>query len=420
MTKKENTVPGTINIERLKNLKNTTINLPASKSESNRVLILDALSGFNSKLHNLSEARDTVTMQKLLKSSDRELNVLDAGTTMRFLTAYFSVKNENKILTGTPRMCERPIKILVNALRTLGAEIDYLKNEGFPPIHIKSFNQKKNFITIRGDISSQYISALLMIAATLDEGLTLSLEGTIGSRPYIEMTLKLMKKFGIEASWTENKISVKKQPFKSIVHKVESDWSGASYWYSMVALADQAKLKLTNLYPDSLQGDIRIVEIMESLGVETRFDQDGAYISSKNSFKQPKDLKIDFKDCPDLAQTVAVACAAKGINCSMTGLESLRIKETDRILALQNELSKIGARLIESEREWKLIPNNDILQERIHINTYEDHRMAMAFAPLALCTDLSIEDPEVVNKSYPGFWRDLQKAGFATENSSKG
>lgn len=402
----------TLHLHHLRKIKNATIHLPASKSESNRMLILNALSGFQSTLHNISEARDTVTMQRLLASEERTLDVLDAGTTMRFLTAYFSAKNEDRILTGTPRMCERPIKILVDALQQLGAVIAYPGKDGFPPVHLKSFQQTTNHIHIRGDVSSQYISALLMIAPTLPDGLTLTLDGKTGSRPYIEMTLKLMQKLGIEANWIENKISIKRQPFKAITHYIESDWSGASYWFSMVALSDEAEVQLTNLREDSLQGDIKIVEIMEKLGVVTQFNPEGLAIRKKRDFTLPPYIQLDFKDCPDLAQTVSVACAALGVPARMTGLESLRIKETDRILALQNELSKIGAQLLETNQEWELLPAKDNVPETLHIKTYEDHRMAMAFAPLALRTGLTIEDPDVVQKSYPGFWRDLEIAGF--------
>lgn len=400
-----------LRIRQSKVLNKTTISLPASKSESNRMLILNGLSGGKSLLHNLSEARDTITMQRLLKDKGQKLNVLDAGTTMRFLTAYFSVTNQNKILTGTPRMCERPVKILVEALKAIGAEIVYLEKEGYPPIHIKGFkSQESNRIKIRGDVSSQYISALIMIAPVLKEGLTLALEGKISSKPYIEMTLGLMGKFGLKSSWDADTIIVKPQSFNNIEYTIESDWSGASYWYGFVALAGQAEIKLAGLRKDSLQGDIIIADMMEKLGVKTRFLNDGVLLSKKGHLKE---VSFDFTDCPDLAQTIAVVCAAKGVSCEMSGLESLQIKETDRIQALKNELKKIGAKLEEYKpSHWGLTTATKAELKPMHINTYDDHRMAMAFAPLATLTDISIEKASVVEKSYPGFWKDMEKAGF--------
>lgn len=392
-------------------LKTTTIPLPSSKSESNRALIINALAGNKGKLENLSEARDTQTMMRLLKSTDKELDVLDAGTTMRFLTAYCAVSNREAVLTGTPRMCERPIKILVEALKELGAEIDYLKNEGYPPIHIKGFKkQNTNTIKVQGDVSSQFISALLMIAPVLEKGLTIELTGKIGSRPYIEMTLALMKEFGVVANWEGNKIFINKQDYQALSYSIESDWSGASYWFSFVALADEAEIKLNGLKKNSLQGDIKIVEIMDKAGVKAEFDNEGVKLSKK---AHENEIRFDFSDCPDLAQTVAATCAAKNIVCYMTGIESLRIKETDRIAALQNELSKINATLSEvTEGEWKLQPGSFNKDSEVHIDTYDDHRMAMALAPLATKINLIIDEPEVVNKSYPSFWKDMERAGF--------
>ena len=394
-----------------------TIHLPSSKSESNRALIINSFAG--GKLNNLSEARDTQTMLRLLKSDEKELNVLDAGTTMRFLVAYFALTNQNKILTGTPRMCERPIGILVNALRELGAHIEYLGVDGFPPLETKRFrNQKTDQISIRGDISSQYISAIMMVAPTLPKGLTINLEGKIASKPYILMTLELMKKFGAIAAITEdNEILIKPSNYITSEFSVESDWSGASYWFSFVALAKKAEVLLTGLKPDSLQGDNKIMGIMAYLGVKSRFTHEGLLLtktSHKNYFS------YDFSNCPDLAQTVAIVCAALGIDAEFTGLESLKIKETDRIIALQNELQKIGAQLSEFESEkWTVIPSTEIggISDTISIKTYDDHRMAMAFAPLATLMNIEIQDPSVVNKSYPGFWKDMEKAGFILEGT---
>lgn len=401
-----------VSIKPQKNLSVVDIQLPASKSESNRALIIAALCSENVQLSNLSEARDTQTMQRLLQSEDEVMDVLDAGTTMRFLTAYFAVTGQQKTLTGTPRMQQRPVGILVDALVALGAKIEYLKNEGFPPHRITGpFQQKTNKLSVRGDVSSQYISALLMIASALPQGLELQLTGHLGSRPYIEMTLQLMERFGIKASWKEDVISIPAgQTYKANSYQVESDWSGASYWLSLVALAEKAEITLLGLRPDSLQGDIRILDIMDAVGVGHRWEN-----GKLRLFKQQAatTIAVDFTHCPDLAQTVAVACAAKGINGRFTGLESLRIKETDRIAALQNELAKIGAILSEaSTGTWELEPSKELPTEAIQIHTYDDHRMAMAFAPLATLLPLIIEEPGVVQKSYPRFWENLEKAGL--------
>ncbi len=400
-------------------LTDTEIFLPASKSESNRALIIHALAGGDTPLHNISEARDTQTMQRLLNSTEKELDVLDAGTTMRFLTAYCAVQGMDKIIKGTPRMHERPIKLLVDALRELGAKIEYLQNEGYPPLHIQGFEgQKTNKVQIQGDVSSQYISALLMIAPKLPDGLYVELTGHIGSRPYIEMTLRLMKHFGAKSTWEGNVIHVPHQNYSLQPYTIESDWSGASYWYSLVALAEKAKITLKGLRKNSLQGDIKIVEIMQGLGVQTEFVEDGVVLTKS---KKLREIEADYADCPDLAQTVAVACSVSSTLGIMTGLESLRIKETDRIFALEQELEKIGARLIEDPTgEWHLNPTTiDVLPTGpVQFETYEDHRMAMAIAPLATKMDIIIEDPEVVNKSYPNFWKDLEKAGIKIEQKS--
>jgi 3-phosphoshikimate 1-carboxyvinyltransferase len=391
----------------------TSIKLSSSKSESNRALIINAVSGNQCGLKNLSDARDTQTMQRLLLSNDKTLDVLDAGTTMRFLIALKSLKGENKILTGTPRMCERPVKILVDALRSLGADIHYLGKEGFPPLEIKGFSPKGNQIQMQGDVSSQYISAILMASPLLPNGLHLELVGKVASRPYIEMTLDLMKLFGVSHTWEGNVIRVPKQCYTANEYTIESDWSGASYWFSVVALAENAEIELLGLKENSLQGDSAIVEIMSHLGVASSFTKDGILLKKK---AHETEVSIDFSDCPDLAQTVVACAAAKGIYMKLRGIESLRIKETDRILALQNELKKFNAALNELEEGWfEVVPSKNI-PEKIRIHTYDDHRMAMAFAPLAFVTELEIEEPDVVQKSYPGFWNDLKKAGFSVES----
>ena len=392
------------------------IQLTSSKSESNRALVMQALATEDIVLHNLSEARDTQTMQRLLRSPEPEWDVLDAGTTMRFLIAYSAAHRMGKVLKGTPRMHQRPVKLLVDALKAIGGDIVYLEREGYPPVLIRGFvnGQTSRQVAIRGDVSSQYISALLMIAPTLEDGLELSLTGKIGSRPYIQMTLGLMERFGIKYQWdNDNVIHIAPQSYKAAMYTIESDWSGASYWYSIVALADEATVKLLGLRQDSLQGDSAIVGIMDQLGVHTQFEEDGVLLTKKEAATT---FTQDFSDCPDLAQTIAVVCAAKGIPATLTGLESLRIKETDRIAALQNELRKIGATLDESDNVGKVIPPSaNQLTSAATFATYEDHRMAMALAPLAMRMEVTIEDPEVVNKSYPRFWEDLTKAGITNE-----
>lgn len=389
------------------------IQLTSSKSESNRALVIQALADEEIVLHNLSEARDTQTMQRLLQSPEPEWDVLDAGTTMRFLIAYSAAHKMGKVLKGTPRMHQRPVRLLVDALRALGADIHYLKEEGYPPVLVRGFTngQLAKRTAIRGDISSQYISALLMIAPTLEDGVELTLTGKIGSRPYINMTLGLMKHFGIEYQWgDDNIIHIDPQPYQAGTYTIESDWSGASYWYSVVALAKEATVTLRGLRQDSFQGDSVVVEIMDQLGVATQFVEDGVVLTKKAAAST---FTYDFSDCPDLAQTVAVVCAAKGVTATLTGLESLRIKETDRIAALQNELGKMGASLEERDNVGKIIPPaNEALADSATFATYEDHRMAMAFAPLAMKMDVIIEDPQVVNKSYPRYWDDLAQAGI--------
>ena len=407
-----------IEIKRTVVLKGEAALLPASKSISNRALIINALAGGRSELHNLSDANDTQLMLRLVNATGKLINVEDAGTTMRFLTAYFSITKQQKVLTGTARMKERPIAILVDALRSLGVEIAYMEKEGFPPHEIKGFSeQKTSELRIRGDVSSQYISALMMVAPVLPSGLTLTLEGKIGSRPYIEMTASLMKHFGVAATVQGDQIIVPNQTYKPKPFTVESDWSAASYWFAFAALAKEADLVLPKLLTQSLQGDSAIAGIMDDLGVESKFENGLLRLSKK---ARKSELHYDFTHCPDLAQTVAVVCAAKNIKGHFRGLESLRIKETDRIKALQNELAKIGADLIEEDAEhWTLIPAKS-LPDRASFLTYKDHRMAMAFAPLATLMDVSIERPDVVRKSYPNFWNDMEAVGFAIRQTSIG
>ena len=402
---------------------NCTIKLTGSKSESNRALIMEALSEGVVQVLNISEAADTVTLKNILHAdanqalSDepREVNIGPAGTAMRFLSAYFTLQMGNVILTGSERMKQRPIGILVDALKSLGADIEYAEKEGYPPLNIRGpLKQKTDQIKIKGDISSQYISALLLIAPKLEQGLKLIIDGELTSKPYVEMTLAMMEQAGIRHSWTENEITILNQAYQKAEISVEPDWSAASYWYAIAALAEEASLFLPGLNGYSLQGDSKITEIMANFGITSQFKDGGVYL-----LKEAKKLErkiFDFKECPDLAQTVIVCCAALGHDALFTGLETLKIKETDRVNALQTELAKIGVKLIEKNQTYKLDCSGLDLNRKISISTYDDHRMAMAFAPLALVIpELEIEDHLVVEKSYPDFWKHLEIAGFGIE-----
>jgi 3-phosphoshikimate 1-carboxyvinyltransferase len=419
-----------------------TIHLTGSKSECNRALIIEALSNGRVKVKNISDAADTVTLLEVLsqksevgsrkpeinlKSDDSELRTQDlrlvnigpAGTAMRFLTAYFSFQDDEVILTGSERMKQRPIGILVSALRTLGAHIEYVENEGYPPLRIKGSlgQQQKDKISIQGDISSQYITALLLIAARLPLGLTLQIEGELTSRPYVEMTLAMLQQAGIQHQWEGNSIHIPHQEFRETSLNVEPDWSAASYWYAVAALADEAELFLPGLTSYSLQGDSVITEIMANFGITSQFKDGGVYL--KKEVKPLSRRIFDLKSCPDLAQTIIVVCAALGHEATFTGLETLKIKETDRVLALQTELAKMGVKLIEKGQVYKLDCSEKFIPSNIFINTYDDHRMAMAFAPLALIIpEIEIEDFKVVEKSYPAFWDDLGKVGFELKAKS--
>ena len=410
-----------------------TVNLTGSKSECNRALIIEALSGGRVKVQNISDAADAVLLAGILRpesevlspksevaSADsglqtqdlRLINIGPAGTAMRFLTAYLTLQNEEVILTGSARMKQRPIGILVDAMRTLGAEISYEENEGYPPIRIKGgLQQTTAHVNIKGDISSQYITALLLIAARLPLGLELQIDGELTSRPYVEMTLAMLQQVGIQHTWEGNTINIANQEFKETNIYIEPDWSAASYWYAIAALAYEAELFLPGLTQYSLQGDSVITEIMANFGITSQFKDGGVYLQKE---VKPILRKIfDMKECPDLAQTVIVVCAALGHDATFTGLETLKIKETDRIAALQNELAKMGVKLVEKGQVYKLDCSGKFIPERMVIHTYEDHRMAMAFAPLALVIpELEIEEAMVVEKSYPAFWKDLEKVGF--------
>ncbi len=390
------------------------IPLPSSKSESNRALIINALAGGDiDNLSNLAEARDTQTMIRLLADDANPIaDVLDAGTTMRFLTAYYAITGVTKKMTGTPRMCERPIGILVDALRSLGASISYVQKEGYPPLQLSGFHYGgTRELSIRGDVSSQFISAILMISPLLPDGILLHITGSLGSKPYVEMTLAQMAQFGIQStvSWDKGLIDIPAQKYSAAPFAVESDWSGASYWYSMVALSpfEDSSLELLGLKEESLQGDAAIRDIMLPLGVKSSYTGRGYLLTKCEAVAE---LAWDFTDCPDLAQTISVVAAAKNIVLHLTGVESLKVKETDRVLALQNELKKLGAELREIKTNELYTVSGLFISEGFvpEIETYDDHRMAMAFAPVGLLREIVIHEPSVVAKSYPSFWNHVE------------
>lgn len=393
------------------------INLPSSKSESNRLLVMNALSGDKIEISNLSTARDTQTLISLIENKDNlaTFDVLDAGTAMRFLSAYLAVASKQAvILTGTERMQNRPIGTLVDALESIGANIDYINKKNYPPLRINPFKkQRRQKISIPGNISSQYISALLMIAPILPQGLEIEIEPPVFSRPYIDMTLGLMRRSNIKYSQKDYTITIPPQKYQASKQSVESDWSASSYWFSIIALSEIGqKVLLKGLKAQSFQGDQVIKDIAQEFGVSFHFKDEGLLLE-KEKDAQKTTLKLDFRKCPDLAQTILPCAASLKINLEMTGLESLRIKETDRILALQRELSKFKCKLSEPEKGiWKLDSSRFSADSLIEIDTYEDHRMAMGFAPLSLRNTLLIKDISVVNKSYPSFWEDLKLFGL--------
>ncbi|WP_320909025.1 3-phosphoshikimate 1-carboxyvinyltransferase [Bacteroides nordii] len=395
----------------------TTIQLPASKSISNRALIINALARGTTPPCNLSDCDDTLVMIKALAENNETIDIMAAGTAMRFLTAYLSTVQGTHILTGTERMQQRPIQILVNALRELGAQIEYAGKEGFPPLRIHGTELKGNELTLKGNVSSQYISALLMIGPVLKNGLRLHLTGEIISLPYINLTLQLMKEFGAKAAWTSgNSIEVAPKPYTPVSFMVESDWSAASYWYQIAALSEQAEIELMGLFRNSYQGDSRGAEVFSRLGITTEFTHEGVLLKKSNRLVEQ--LNEDFVDIPDLAQTFAVTCCLLGIPFRFTGLQSLKIKETDRIFALKAELRKLGY-LLQDAQDSILIWDGERCQPEAQpvIQTYEDHRMAMAFAPAALrFPEMRIAEPQVVSKSYPAYWEHLQQAGFQIDN----
>lgn len=386
--------------------------ITGSKSESNRLLLLKALYP-ELQIGNLSNSDDSIAMENGLKIHRGEVDVHHAGTAMRFLTAFFaSQAGREVVLTGSKRMTERPVQILVGALRQLGAEISYAQNEGYPPIKIKGKNLRKNKVTLAANVSSQYISALLLIAPKLPNGLELHLEGTITSVPYIKMTLGLLGELGIQTSFEGNLIKV--CPQNSLLKnqiEVESDWSSASYFFSILSLSETgSSVTLTSYKQESLQGDSMLKTIYKDFGIDTFFENQKLTLI-KSAEPKMKLFSCDLSNAPDIAQTIAVSCFGLGVACHLTGLHTLKIKETDRLEALKAELTKLGAAVSITSDSLRLQPSTHFNQN-VCIDTYNDHRMAMAFAPLALKIPLSINDAEVVSKSYPGFWADLESLGF--------
>lgn len=396
----------------------TSVQLPSSKSISNRALIINALTEGEFPLQNLSDCDDTKVMVNALDSTDNIIDIGAAGTAMRFLTAYLSVNKGCKIITGTPRMQQRPIRILVEALEELGAQIEYIDKEGFPPLKIKGNKLEGGEIEINGNVSSQYISALLMVAPSLKEGLKLHLKGEIVSRPYIDLTLNLMRDFGAQVEWNSaNTVKVNPTPYRSRSFVIESDWSAASYWYQMAALSKDAEIELLGLFEHSYQGDCKVAELFECLGVSTTFTNKGVVL--KKTDVTVSSLEYDFINQPDLAQTFVVTCALLNIPFCLSGLQSLKIKETDRIAALIKEMNKLGYSLKEKDDSILYWEGDYTGPRNIPIiDTYEDHRMAMAFAPACLrIPEIWINNPQVVSKSYPNYWKDLKNAGFLISES---
>ena len=394
--------------------KQSKIQITGSKSESNRLLLIQAIYS-QLKLENISNSDDSNLMTAALRSNSKIIDIHHAGTAMRFLTAFFSIQEGNEVvLTGSKRMKERPIKILVEALHDLGANITYLENEGYPPIKIKGNKLIKNKVSLKANVSSQYISALLLIASKLKNGMELTLEGTITSIPYIKMTLSLLNEIGIETAFHNNVISVKPitSKIKPVTLTVESDWSSASYYFSIIALANlDTEIILTSYKANSLQGDSVLVDIYKQFGVETTFSNNSIILKKVSTVNQTILMAFDLTNSPDIAQTIAVTCFALGVACNLTGLHTLKIKETDRLVALKTEIEKLGGKVVITDKSLHL-SNSNTINEGVSIATYNDHRMAMAFAPLALKVPIKIEDATVVSKSYPTFWDDLQSIGF--------
>ena len=391
---------------------NGDLTITGSKSESNRLLIIQALYP-QIEIHNLSKSDDSKVTLEGLKSKKNVIDINHAGTAMRFLTAYFAIQPHREIvLTGSNRMQERPIKLLVEALNSLGADITYEKEPGFPPLIIRGKEISINRVSLPANISSQYISALMLVAPALKNGLKIDLIGETTSFPYIKMTQSIMDQLGFETAFEKNQISIKSASSVKINHwKIESDWSSASYFYSIVALADRSEISLKSFFEESKQGDAALTEIYEKFGVKTTYSNGKIILSKITDFNPPNFITLNLKNTPDLAQTIAVTCLGLNIDCKLSGLHTLKIKETNRLAALKTEIEKLGGNVKITDRSLELL-NSGKINENILIDTYNDHRMAMAFAPLGLRVPININNPKVVSKSYPDFWDDLQKIGF--------
>lgn len=391
-----------------------SLSISGSKSESNRLLLLRALYP-NLSIVNLSDSEDTRVLNEGLKTSKGIVNVNHAGTAMRFLTAYFAaLEGADILLTGSERMQQRPIKILVDALLHLGANIQYENEMGFPPLRIKGKKLIGNQVSLKANVSSQYISALMLIAPSLKNGLKIQLEGNATSFPYLKMTASLLEKIGVVCNFSSHEISIKSlKKIAETIIQVEADWSSASYFYILMALSENRSVTLQNYIKETLQGDATLVSIYEKLGVQTVFNAAEKSITlSKSGKSLPKNISLDLADTPDLAQTLAVSCFGLGIGCSLTGLQTLKIKETDRLSALKTELEKLGGNVNITEDSLQLLPST-LKNENVVIDTYDDHRMAMAFAPLAMLFPITINDPMVVVKSFPTFWECLANTGVS-------
>ena len=391
---------------------NHSFNISGSKSESNRLLILKYIFK-NIKIENLSNSDDTIVLKNYLESNSNLIDVHHAGTAMRFLTAYLAIQNNNSFqITGSERMQNRPIKILVDTLNILGADINYLDKIGYPPLKINGKMLLGGEISLSSEVSSQYISALMLIASSLKNGLVISLEGSVTSRPYIEMTSSILNRVGIKTSFKENKISIQSvKLLEKSIQKVESDWSSLSYFYSIVALSKYSELNIGSYNINSIQGDKKLVEIYKNFGVQTSFSNDIITIKKIESKDLNKSIKLDLSDTPDIAQTIAVTCFGLGLSCDLHGLHTLKIKETDRLEALKVELTKMGAIVSITKDSFHLTKSSEI-KSNITIETYNDHRMAMAFTPLAICKPIIINNPDVVSKSFPDFWDHLKGINF--------
>ena len=388
------------------------ITISGSKSESNRLILLRAYTSYF-KIFNLSDSDDTQLMLSAIESDKKEINIGHAGTAMRFLTSYYSSISENtKILTGSNRMKQRPISILVDALKDLGCDIEYIDKSGFPPLKINGKNILTNSVTLPADVSSQYISSLMMLGVSLENGLKIKLSSEITSLPYILMTKKIIERIGGITKIDDREITI--EPFKEKVvpeQSVESDWSSASYFFSIAALSKSSRLRLSTFFKDSLQGDSTLVDIYKIFGIETIFEEDHI-ILRKNKIDLPKSINLNLNNSPDLAQTIIVTCLGLGVDCTLDGLHTLKIKETDRLIALKNEIQKFNVDKVEITENSITLENNSNLKHQVIIETYNDHRMAMSFAPLSLIVPIKISNPEVVTKSYVNFWNDLESLGF--------